>query len=94
MTDADERFTSELAAMMRSWSDGTSSAAAYLVPNRMISWRAGAIQRRAPVYQVRLFRYGRCRSMDFVTGGDNASGTIGRSRSHIHYNFSKAWSSG
>jgi glycosyltransferase involved in cell wall biosynthesis len=93
--DADERFTKELVTEMlhELGPDGQrSSHAAYLVPNRMIFMaRWLRFSGGFPAYQVRLFKYGRCRFMDFGHGQrEHAFGTIGRlQEAYIHYNFSK-----
>ena len=93
--DADERFTPELLSEMlaRLGPDGSkSTAACYQCPSKMIlmqkwlKWSGGY-----PSYQVRLFRYGQCRFMDFGHGQrEDTTGPIEILRSpYIHYNFSK-----
>jgi glycosyltransferase involved in cell wall biosynthesis len=93
--DADERFTPTLLEEMlrRLGEDGSkSTAACYQCPSKMIlmekwlKWSGGY-----PSYQVRLFRYGQCRFMDFGHGQrEDTTGTIEvLDTPYIHYNFSK-----
>lgn len=93
--DADERFTNALVRDMRQALGPTgegSSHAAYLIPNRMIFMnRWLKFSGGYPAYQVRLFRHGKCRFVDFGHGQrEQAYGTIGRmTEAYIHHNFSK-----
>ncbi len=93
--DADERFTPALVAEMRRrlGADGSlPTESAYLCPNKMmlmgrwLKWSGGY-----PAYQMRLFRYGRCRFVDFGHGQreqcDDPIGTL--DEPYYHYNFSK-----
>ncbi len=93
--DADERFTPRLLTeMLRLLGpDGRASAcAAYQCPSKMIlmgrwlKWSGGY-----PSYQVRLFKYGECRFMDFGHGQrEDTAGKVGvLVEPYIHYNFSK-----
>lgn len=93
--DADERFTPELVAEMLEvlGPDGSrSDKAAYLCPSKMMflgRWlkHSGGY----PSYQVRLFRYGKCRFVDFGHGQREApEGDVGTlAQPYTHYNFSK-----
>lgn len=93
--DADERFTPEVVREMADLlgPDGRKSRdVCYLCPSKMIflgKW----IKRSAgyPNYQVRLFKYGSCRFMDFGHGQREApDGTTGVMRQpYMHYAFSK-----
>lgn len=93
--DADERFTPELLTeMLRLLGpDGKASdCAAYQCPSKMIlmgrwlKWSGGY-----PSYQVRLFKYGECRFMDFGHGQrEDTTGKVGvLVEPYMHYNFSK-----
>lgn len=93
--DADERFTPDLLVELarRLGPDGSASdCAAYQCPSKMIlmgrwlKWSGGY-----PSYQVRLFRYGQCRFVDFGHGQrEDTTGTIGViDTPYMHYNFSK-----
>jgi glycosyltransferase involved in cell wall biosynthesis len=93
--DADERFTPELLVEMLDLlgPDGSGSdCACYQCPSKMIlmgkwiKWSGGY-----PSYQVRLFRFGQCRYVDFGHGQrEDTTGKIGVLRvPYIHYNFSK-----
>lgn len=93
--DADERFTPELLVEMleRLGPDGSrSECAAYQCPSKMmlmgkwLKWSGGY-----PSYQVRLFRFGKCRFMDFGHGQrEDTTGTVGvLDAPYMHYNFSK-----
>lgn len=93
--DADERFTPGLLGEMleRLGPDGSrSDCAAYQCPSKMIlmgrwlKWSGGY-----PSYQVRLFRYGACRFVDFGHGQrEDTPGKIGvLAEPYMHYNFSK-----
>jgi glycosyltransferase involved in cell wall biosynthesis len=96
--DADERFTPQLLDEMLEilGEDGSKSTAnCYQCPSKMIlmekwlKWSGGY-----PSYQVRLFRFGQCRFMDFGHGQREdpigGTGEIGVLRTpYIHYNFSK-----
>jgi glycosyltransferase involved in cell wall biosynthesis len=93
--DADERFTPELVREIAEelGPDGTRSKHdAYLSPSKLIflgRWikRSGGY----PGYQVRLFRYGRCRFIDFGHGQrEQCEGSIVPLRQpYIHLGFSK-----
>jgi glycosyltransferase involved in cell wall biosynthesis len=93
--DADERFTPEVVAEMveRLGPDGKRSPnACYLCPSKMIflgKW----IKRSAgyPNYQVRLFKHGSCRFMDFGHGQREVpTGSVGTMvQPYMHYAFSK-----
>ncbi|HVU62824.1 MAG TPA: glycosyltransferase family 2 protein [Phycisphaerales bacterium] len=96
--DADERFTPELLEEMLTLlgEDGMSGPGAryscFQCPSKMIlmgkwlKWSGGY-----PSYQVRLFRHGQCRFMDFGHGQrEDTTGEIGVLKTpYIHYNFSK-----
>ena len=93
--DADERFTRELLDEMLELigEDGSKcDLACFQCPSKMIlmgkwiRWSGGY-----PSYQVRLFRYGQCRFMDFGHGQrEDTTGTIGVLKvPYMHYNFSK-----
>lgn len=93
--DADERFTPELVAEMRRelGADGRGAAnVAYWVPSRMV-FMGKWIRHSSgyPTYQVRLFKRGECRFIDFGHGQREAcEGPIGKlAGGYIHYNFSK-----
>ncbi|MCC6321884.1 MAG: glycosyltransferase family 2 protein [Phycisphaerales bacterium] len=93
--DADERFTPELVEEMFDLlgADGNSSdKAAYLCPSKMMllgRWlkHSGGY----PSYQVRLFRFGKCRYKDFGHGQrEDPIGAVGTLvQPYTHYNFSK-----
>ncbi len=93
--DADERFTSGmLQEMLKELGpDGSRSRyVAFLVPSKLIfmdKWlrHSGGY----PAYQVRLFRHGRCRFVDFGHGQrEDPSGEVGSLvNPYLHYNFSK-----
>jgi glycosyltransferase involved in cell wall biosynthesis len=93
--DADERFTPELVAEMFNELGGDghkSTKAAYLCPSKMmllghwLKYSGGY-----PSYQVRLFRYGKCRYIDFGHGQrEDPQGEVGTlAEPYTHYNFSK-----
>ena len=93
--DADERITPELLTEMLDilGPDGNKSAVTcYQCPSKMIlmgkwlKWSGGY-----PSYQVRLFKYGQCRFMDFGHGQrEDTTGAIGvLVAPYMHYNFSK-----
>jgi glycosyltransferase involved in cell wall biosynthesis len=92
--DADERFTDELLREIADelGPDGNrSDVGAYLVPNKMMF--AGKWLRFSggyPAYQVRLFRIGKCRFIDFGHGQrELTSEPVRKLRSpYLHYNFS------
>jgi len=93
--DADERFTVESVREMAEvlGDDGNKSPhVCYLAPSKMIflgKWikRSGGY----PSYQVRLFKYGKCRFMDFGHGQrEDPHGTTGTlAHPYLHYSFSK-----
>lgn len=93
--DADERFTPEVLREMNALlgPDGTHSPhACYLCPSKMIflgKW----IKRSAgyPNYQVRLFKFGACRFMDFGHGQREVpQGSTGvMHEPYMHFAFSK-----
>jgi glycosyltransferase involved in cell wall biosynthesis len=93
--DADERFTGPLLEEMfeRLGPDGSKSVdAAYLCPSKMMHlgrWLKGSGE--YPAYQMRLFRYGACRFIDFGHGQrESAQGSVGRLvQPYVHYNFSR-----
>lgn len=93
--DADERFTPELLAELakRLGPDGnTSDCACYQCPSKMILMnRWLKYSGGYPSYQVRLFRYGKCRFVDFGHGQrEDTTGTIGvLDEPYLHFNFSK-----
>jgi glycosyltransferase involved in cell wall biosynthesis len=93
--DADERFTPQLVAeiLREIGPDGSKSPhAAYLCPNKMmlhdrwLKYSGGY-----PSYQVRLFRFGKCRFVDFGHGQrEDPQGSVGTLQTpYIHHNFSK-----
>jgi glycosyltransferase involved in cell wall biosynthesis len=93
--DADERFTPELVREMLELlgSDGSKSdKVAYLCPNKMmllgcwLKYSGGY-----PAYQVRLFRFGKCRYIDFGHGQrEDPQGEVGTMvQPYTHFNFSK-----
>lgn len=93
--DADERFTAPLLAELhkRLGPDGrTCDCAAFQCPSKMmlmgrwLKWSGGY-----PSYQVRLFRFGQCRFVDFGHGQrEDTTGKVGvLDTPYIHYNFSK-----
>jgi len=93
--DADERFTPSVVDEMfvRLGADGSNSPdAAFLCPSKMVrlgrwlKWSGGY-----PSYQVRLFRYGQCRFVDFGHGQrESCEGTVGKLvEPYTHYNFSR-----
>lgn len=93
--DADERFTPDLLTEMldRLGPDGSKSdCAAYQCPSKMIlmgrwlKWSGGY-----PSYQVRLFKFGECRFMDFGHGQrEDTHGKVGiLDEPYMHFNFSK-----
>jgi glycosyltransferase involved in cell wall biosynthesis len=93
--DADERFTAPLVREVfeRLGPDGRgTSAAAFRVPSRMI-FMGQWIRHSSgyPAYQVRLFRAGACRFLDFGHGQrESASGPIETlTCPYVHYGFSK-----
>jgi glycosyltransferase involved in cell wall biosynthesis len=93
--DADERFTPAIVSEMlkRLGPDGSLPRyVAYLVPSKLIfmdKWlrHSGGY----PTYQVRLFKFGRCRFIDFGHGQrEDANGEVGSLvNPYLHYNFSK-----
>ena len=94
--DADERFTPPLVEEMlrRVKQDGAGECFdAYHCPSKMIlldrwlRWSGGY-----PGYQVRLFRYGKCRFIDFGHGQrEDCHGAIGTiDEPYMHYGFSKS----
>jgi glycosyltransferase involved in cell wall biosynthesis len=93
--DADERFTPAMVSEMRkllSNGQATGRVVAYLVPSKLIfmdKWlrHSGGY----PTYQVRLFRVGRCRFIDFGHGQrEDARGEVGSMvNPYLHFNFSK-----
>lgn len=93
--DADERFTPELVDEMfeRLGPDGgRSTMAAYLCPSKMmLLGRWLKYSGGYPSYQVRLFRYGKCRYKDFGHGQrEDPQGEVGTLvEPYTHYNFSK-----
>ncbi|MBX3402809.1 MAG: glycosyltransferase family 2 protein [Phycisphaeraceae bacterium] len=93
--DADERFTRELVEeMLRELgTDGSRSAkAAYLCPSKMMLFgRWLKYSGGYPSYQVRLFRFGQCRFVDFGHGQrEDCHGEIGTLvQPYTHFNFSK-----
>ncbi|MFN7020539.1 MAG: glycosyltransferase family 2 protein [Phycisphaerales bacterium] len=93
--DADERFTPELVEEMFRLlgPDGNASdKAAYLCPSRMmLLGRWLKYSGGYPSYQVRLFRYGKCRYKDFGHGQrEDPQGEVGTlEQPYTHYNFSK-----
>jgi glycosyltransferase involved in cell wall biosynthesis len=93
--DADERFTPGLLTEMLDLlgPDGArSDCAAYQCPSKMIlmgrwlKWSGSY-----PSYQVRLFKYGACRFVDFGHGQrEDTTGHVGVVKTpYLHYNFSK-----
>lgn len=93
--DADERFTPALIDEMfrELGADGNRSGkAAYLCPSKMmllghwLKYSGGY-----PSYQVRLFRFGKCRFKDFGHGQrEDPDGDVGTLQEpYTHYNFSK-----
>jgi len=93
--DADERFSPALLDEMLDLigPDGRKSAcAAFQCPSKMIfmgrwlKWSGGY-----PTYQVRLFKHGQCRFVDFGHGQrEDTTGQVGvLATPYIHYNFSK-----
>jgi glycosyltransferase involved in cell wall biosynthesis len=93
--DADERFTPELVEEMFTLlgPDGAASEmAAYLCPSKMmLLGRWLKYSGGYPSYQVRLFRYGKCRYIDFGHGQrESPDGPVGTlQQPYTHYNFSK-----
>lgn len=93
--DADERFMPELVREMhrRLKDDGAGEGFdAYLCPSKMILMgRWLKYSGGYPSYQVRLFRYGKCRFVDFGHGQrEDCAGKIGTIvEPYMHYNFSK-----
>lgn len=93
--DADERFVPDLVDEMRRrlGPDGSlSKPDAYLCPSKMILMgRWLKYSGGYPSYQVRLFRFGKCRFVDFGHGQrEDCSGEIGViDAPYMHYNFSK-----
>ncbi len=93
--DADERFVPGLVDEMarRLKPDGAGEGHdAYLCPSKMILMgRWLKYSGGYPSYQVRLFRFGRCRFVDFGHGQrEDCAGSIGTiDTPYIHYNFSK-----
>lgn len=93
--DADERFVPELVSEMhrRIGPNGEASDCdAYLCPSKMILMgRWLKYSGGYPSYQVRLFRFGKCRFVDFGHGQrEDCPGKIGTiDTPYIHYNFSK-----
>ena len=93
--DADERFTVELVdEIQRRVIDPAKpeGCSAYLVPSKMMflgKWlkRSGGY----PAYQVRLFKNGECRFVDFGHGQrEDCAGKVGTFKEpYIHYAFSK-----
>lgn len=93
--DADERFTPELVEEMFDLlgADGNSSdKAAYLCPSKMmLLGRWLKYSGGYPSYQVRLFRFGKCRYKDFGHGQrEDPIGAVGTLvQPYTHYNFGK-----
>ncbi len=93
--DADERFTPELVQEMLDLlgPDGLSNThAAYLCPSKMmLLGRWLKYSGGYPSYQVRLFRHGKCRFIDFGHGQrEDPKGEVGTLvQPYTHYNFSK-----
>lgn len=93
--DADERFTPELIHELLATlgPDGNATnAACFQCPSKMIfmgKWlkRSGGY----PTYQVRLFRFGLCRFVDFGHGQreDPTGPTLKLQHPYMHYAFSK-----
>ncbi|MGQ0627115.1 MAG: glycosyltransferase family 2 protein [Phycisphaerales bacterium] len=93
--DADERFTVESVQEMVTTLGPAGEApphVCYLVPSKMIfmgRWlkRSGGY----PSYQVRLFRFGKCRFLDFGHGQrEDPQGSVGTmAQPYLHYSFSK-----
>jgi glycosyltransferase involved in cell wall biosynthesis len=93
--DADERFTvgivKEMLDTVGQHGTGTDNAC-FLVPSKMIlmgrwlKWSGGY-----PSYQVRLFRFGQCRFLDFGHGQrEDPRGPTGTlAQPYHHYSFSK-----
>ncbi|MBL8759392.1 MAG: glycosyltransferase family 2 protein, partial [Phycisphaerae bacterium] len=96
--DADERFTPEVVREMVELlgpDGGGTQHACFLCPSKMIfmgRWLRHSAN--YPSYQVRLFRHGLCRFMDFGHGQrEDAQGTIGTMiEPYMHYAFSKGLS--
>ncbi|MFN0012047.1 MAG: glycosyltransferase family 2 protein [Phycisphaerales bacterium] len=93
--DADERFTPEVVREMVDLlgPDGSASdKACYLCPSKMI-FMGEWIKHSAgyPSYQVRLFRFGQCRFVDFGHGQrEDSRGPVGTMvQPYMHYSFSK-----
>jgi glycosyltransferase involved in cell wall biosynthesis len=93
--DADERFTPEVVHEMRDLlgPDGAATPhVCFLCPSKMI-FLGRWIKRSAgyPNYQVRLFRFGKCRFMDFGHGQREVpQGSTGvMVQPYMHYAFSK-----
>ncbi len=93
--DADERFTPEVVGELAEslGPDGQRSQhVCYLCPSKMIfmgKWLKHSAN--YPSYQVRLFKYGLCRFLDFGHGQrEDPQGTIGTmANPYMHYAFSK-----
>lgn len=94
--DADERFTPELVDEMfeRLGADGEKpgGTVAYLCPSKMmLLGRWLKYSGGYPSYQVRLFRFGKCRYKDFGHGQrEDPQGEVGTlDQPYTHFNFSK-----
>ena len=93
--DADERFVPELVREMHEKlgpGGGSTAADAYLCPSKMIlmgRWLKHSAG--YPSYQMRLFRCGKCRFVDFGHGQrEDCRGPIGTIQTpYLHFNFSK-----
>lgn len=93
--DADERFTPEVVKELFDvvGADGNKTAkVAFLCPSKMMllgRWLKHSAG--YPSYQVRLFKFGKCRFMDFGHGQrEDPQGEVGTlAQPYTHYNFSK-----